>query len=180
MTSLIRPPPREGQAARRAPNRPAGRFYDADGSDDGLEWIKLYNDCPTDAQLSTMSLGWGGSSYRAGRLQLQGTVAAGECFLVGGPVTDAVNGGPLLDDAVDLQPDLQNSGADADGIEEGTLPLDAVIYGTANTNGLLDPTGDAPAPHVGDAKAGESLQRVAADAWTIGAPAPSDCPSFGG
>ncbi len=163
-------------------------LYDAEGSDDGMEWVKLYNGCPTDASLDAMSLGWGGAAYTTGRLQLSGTLAAGACMLVGGPVTDASNGAPLLDDPIDFSPDLQNSGADADGIAvfgvpasevtAQTLPLDAVIYGDANTNGLVDATGTAIDPHVGRAAAGQTLQRIDATQWTIGAPIASDCPSF--
>lgn len=164
-------------------------FYDAEGADDGNEWIKLYNNCAEDIALEGMSLGWGGSSYTSGGLDLEGKVPAGGCFIVGGADSTGDNGAPSYDLAVDLEPDLQNGGEPADGIaifdvladdvDGGTVPLDAVIYGSDNRNGLLDSSGEAPSPHVEGAAVGGTLTRSAADRWESSEqPAPDACPTF--
>ncbi len=162
-------------------------LYDVPGSDDGYEWIKLYNGTDQPIDLSGWSIGWGGNDYTWGVLQLQGTVPAGGCFLLGGPSASADNGNPVFDWAVNLEPDLQNSGSKADGIAlfnvpaaqvtPSTVPVDAVVYGGSNANNLLGPDGQPSPVHVADAPAGQSLLRESADTWTIN-PTPNSvaCP----
>jgi hypothetical protein len=157
-------------------------LYDAVGADDGKEWVKLYNSCDDEVSLDGLQLRYGGSSY-AGNADLEGTVPGRGCFLVGGEASDDSNGAPVLDQRLDFSPDLQNSGAEADAVAlfaaGADRPLDAVIYGDANTNGLQDESGEAGAPHVGDAPEGASIVRVAPDTWMISdAPTPADCPDF--
>ena len=66
-----------------------------------------------------------------------------------------------------------------DDVLTSTLPLDAVIYGEANTSGLIDPSGEARDPHVGNAAAGGSLVRTDRDTWeAVAAPLASGCPDF--
>ncbi|MCR9163748.1 MAG: phospholipase D-like domain-containing protein [Nannocystaceae bacterium] len=151
-------------------------LYDAPSSDGGKEYVKLHNTCDDAVSLDAMSLGWGGGSYTRGSVDLSGSISAGACLVVGGP--DAG-----LD--VDFSPNLQNSGVVADGValfdmpqaavDFTTVPTDAVIYGVLNDDGLMDPQGNRPEPHVGDADPGESLQRTAAG-WAIGTPSPASCP----
>lgn len=163
--------------------------YDAVGSDGGKEWIKLYNSCDEPQPLQGMSLGWGGSSYRTGGLDLGGELAAKGCMIVGGPTSDATNGSPAVDLVADFSPDLQNSGTTADGIAlfavsrgsvaPDTIPVDAVIYGEANGSGLLDVEGQVSEPHVRAATTGGSLVRLDAESWDVaGTPAPASCPTF--
>lgn len=163
-------------------------MYDISGEDDGLEWIRLYNPCAVAVDLSAYSLGWGGTDYTYGTLDLVGSLDAGACTVVGGPTANADNGNPVYGQAVNLEPDPQNSGGTADGvalfvgaaadITMITVPVDAVIYGGANNSGLLDATGAAPAPHVGDAGSGDALRRTGMAAWEIGPPNPTECPPF--
>jgi hypothetical protein len=152
-------------------------FYDATGSDDGREWIELVNVSATPVELGSFSLGWGGSSYLSGKLALTGVVAPGDVFVVGGPLSDAANASPIFDLAVDLAPDLQNSGATADGValfdvpaEEllvETIPLDAVLYGETNDSGLLGPFGVPSPVHVADAPGGSSIERGLDGVWRV-------------
>lgn len=145
-------------------------LYDPASTDGGFEWIEIYNTTGASIDLSSMSLGSGGADYTNGVVQLVGTIAAGETFVVGGPTSGSTNGNPTFDQSFDFEPDLQNSGADADGvalfnvraafIAPATVPVDAVVYGTSNTSGLLDETGSANAPDVADVTGGQSIERV--------------------
>ena len=167
-------------------------FYDPTGNDDGLEWVKIYNGTGAAVDLSTYSLGWGGTDYTYGTLQLTGSVPDGACWLVGGPMGDATTGfpgGPMFDQAADFAPDIQNSGATADGvalfdfpaamISGGSTPIDAVIYGGDNLNGLLDESGAAGAVDVGDASSASSLHLLDDTTWSTNpAPSPLTCVPF--
>jgi hypothetical protein len=163
-------------------------LYDATGSDDGLEWVELYNASDLPIDLSTMSLGAGGSDYTSTLVQLSGLVEPGETFVVGGPISTADNSNPTFDQAVDFVSDLQNSGSEGDGVAlfgvrasrvtAATVPVDAVVYGPNNACGLIVETGSTNAPEVGDAPAGPSIVRVTvAGAWQIqSSPTPGSAP----
>jgi hypothetical protein len=167
-------------------------FYDHNGDDDQLEWVKIYNGTGSTVDLAGYSLAWGGVDYTYGALDLAGSVATGECFVVGGPNGDAASGfpgGAMFDQAVNFNRDIQNSGATADAVAlfdipaamvgAGSVPLDAVIYGVANTNGLLDETGMAGVVDVGDAPSDSSVTLQADLTWAINpAPAPLSCVPF--
>lgn len=163
-------------------------YYDHIGADPGFTWVKLFNGTAADIDLSSYSIGWAGTSYANDGAQLSGTVAAGECFLLGGPSGDADSGfaGPPMFDLI-VGVDPQNGGSEADGvalfdvtldaIAADTVPVDAVIYGSAsNGNNLIDETGIAPAPHVGDAPNGDSIVLLSDGTWAIQAdPTPTLC-----
>ncbi len=163
-------------------------FYDINGSDDGYEWIQLYNGTSHTIDLSSYSLAWGGTDYGWGSVQLSGSIQSGACFIVGGPTSSAENGNPTYDLAVNLDQDLQNSGSDADAVAlfdvpassvtGSTVPIDAVIYGGSNSNGLIDETGQAGDVDVGDAPAGNALLRTGEHTWEIAPVDPSNCPAF--
>jgi hypothetical protein len=152
-------------------------FYDATGSDDGREWIELVNESDVPIELGGFSLGWGGSNYLSGTQALAGVIAPGDVFVVGGPLSEAANANPVFDLAVDLEADLQNGGATADGValfdvpvEEllaETVPLDAVLYGESNDSGLLGPLGVPAAVDVADAPGGSSVERGADGIWRV-------------
>lgn len=164
-------------------------MYDPTGSDDGLEWIELVNVSDTPIDLTYVSLGAGGNDYTTLKIQLVGSVDAGETFTIGGPNSTSANGSPSYDQV--LQFSLQNSGADADGVAlfnlragavtATTAPIDSVIYGTTNTNGLLDESGSAGTPDVADAPSGASIERtsVAGDWVMQGLPSANASPLVG-
>lgn len=132
-------------------------FFNPTGADDGSEWVEIFNDGSTAIDLSGYSLGWGGTDYTTGTLQLSGTLLPGQYFVVGGPTSDASNGNPAYDQVANFTPNLENSGwfQPADGvalfdvvatsITPTTVPIDAFIYAgplfSTNSNGLLDESG---------------------------------------
>jgi beta-lactamase superfamily II metal-dependent hydrolase len=165
-------------------------FYDRSGTDDGYEWVELYNSGTETIDLSSFSLGNGGTSYTSSKVQLSGSVDPGETFVVGGTSSDSSNGSPTYDQSVNWSPDFQNSGSSADGdgvalfnvpaaaITSSTVPIDAVVYGPNNDNNLIDETGSASSPEVGAASAGSSIERTTlGGAWQIqSTPTPNATP----
>ena len=139
-------------------------YYDHPSTDDGYEWVQLYNGSGDPIELSSYSLAYGGSDYTYGTLQLAGTIPPFSCFLVGGPMAVEGNGNPIYDQALDFSPDIQNGGTTADGVAlfnipasevtASTVPIDVVIYGDSNDNNLPDETGSSGAVDVGDCDAG--------------------------
>lgn len=172
-------------------------FYDADApSDDELQWLEIHNPCAVDFDLTTWSLGYARGEagdlegYTAGTkgFTLQpAVVAAGGCFVIGGPTQSAANGDPVYDYPDDFAPGLfapDTAGAgvalfDVAVIDPSTVPRDALVYGPNNLNLLVDETGlPVAAPHVDTSGAGGSLQRTSLDAtWEVAAvPTPNECP----
>lgn len=153
-------------------------MYDPTGADGGLEWVEICNTTDQAIDLSKLSLGWGGDDYTEGSITLEGTLPANGVWVIGGPTSSSANANPTLDDAVELLPNLQNSGTTADGValfnytashvKATSVPVNAVIYGTTNTNNLLDETGSAGSVDVGDAPSGQSIARTSlGGAWSI-------------
>jgi beta-lactamase superfamily II metal-dependent hydrolase len=166
-------------------------YYDnaEPSSDNGYEWVKLYNASDEELVLDDYALGWGGSSYAYGTLQLAGRLPAGGCWLVGGPESSAANGSPVYDQSLVLTPNLQNGGDTADGVAlfklqadeigDSSIPIDAVLYGTNNASGLLGAGGGVALPHVGTAPAGSSIRRSSSELWELNSsPSPAECPSW--
>jgi hypothetical protein len=162
-------------------------LYNPAGTDGMKEWVELFNGGATAVDLSGYSIGSGGVSW-GGSLQLSGMLPAGGCIVVGGPTSNADNGMPTFTLALDMNPDLQNSGAmeAADGVGlfnlpsgmiSGTsVPLSAVLYGGGNTNNLLDETGMPGLVDVmGGAMSAQSVQRQSGGTWIAGAPTPGTC-----
>ena len=159
-------------------------FYDHSGGDDGYEWVEIVNTSTNSVDLSGYILAWGGTDYGYGQIVLEGAMSACSTFVVGGPDADAENGMPAFSLAANLTPDIQNSGTAADGVAlfaPGAdvlvdTPIDAVIYGGANSNGLVDETGLPGDVDVADAPAGSSIHRVSLEGdWAIAdTPVPFD------
>ena len=160
-------------------------YYDAPSTDTGLEWVEIYNGTGSELDLTGYAIGSGGTTYTNSVFALSGTMPAGACWVVGGPTSSESNGAPVYDIARDFEPDIQNAGTASDGValfapldgqvNAGGVPIDAVIYDEPNSNGLIDETGAAGEPDVGDADSGSSIERHA-DGWVIQAtPTPNDC-----
>jgi cardiolipin synthase A/B len=162
-------------------------FYDVSGADTGLEWVELYNPTADTIDLSDYSLGNGGSNYLYSVVQLTGTLTPSSCWVIGGPTSSSTNYLPIFDQAIDFNPDFQNGATPADGIAlfdvkaisitTATIPIDAVIYGTANTSNLIDETGAVNPPDVAASGAGKSNERTdITGTWRIqAAPTPNNC-----
>ena len=160
-------------------------LYDVPSGDSGYEWVEIFNGTTDTIDLSGYSLANGGTSYTSAVWQLEGTLVPGQCVLIGGPLSEEANGFPVYDLELDFDPDIQNSGAKADGVAlfavpaaqvtDVTVPVDAVIYGSSNDNNLWDETGAAGDVDVGDASAGSSISRVG-EGWEVTPdPTPNDC-----
>jgi hypothetical protein len=157
-------------------------LYDATSNDTSFEWVELYNAASVPVDITGVLLqsagGSAGNGYNTS-LVLAGTLAAGQCAVVGGPS----NVGVTFFQATDLNPDLGNaSSSKADGIRLATAAgsvLDAVIYGAANTDMITDEEGAASAPDVGAALANQTIERTApglAGPWQVQlTPSPGDC-----
>ena len=179
----------EASATPQAPNATgvilSEVYYNAPSTDDGFEWVELHNADSNGIDLSGYCLGNGGTDYTYSTAQLSGTIAGGATFVVGGPNSDANNANPVYDLVLNFSPDFQNSGATADGVAlfdvpcaqvgPATVPVDAVVYGGSNANGLIDETGAANAPEVGDSGVGSSIERIdLAGNWQVqGSPTPN-------
>jgi hypothetical protein len=148
------------------------------GSDDGLEFVELFNDEPVAVWLDDYSLGWGGADYTTGSLPLIGAgwIQPGEYVVIGGPSD------PL---GFDFAPDLEDGFFVADGValfdsSGDPTPVDALIYGTVfagNWNGLIDASGTAGPVMVTIGGAGQSAARDASGTWTAsGTPSPGTGP----
>jgi hypothetical protein len=163
-------------------------LYDAAGTDSGHEWIEIRNAGATDVPLGCYSIGSGPTSYSYSVAQLPAiTIPAGGCLLIGGPDC----GGMPCGVTNDFTPDLHNGTAGsasgvalmyslASRITGATVPVDAVLYGTANTGMLLDASGAAPASaNVADVTAGHSIGRAADGSWVdLATPTPGTCTTY--
>lgn len=158
-------------------------MFNPSGADDQREWVEIYNGTGADIDLSGYSLGWGGGDYTTGTLQLSGVIGSGATFLTGGPLSDAGNGNPTFDQAVDFGPNLQNGGLFVDGvalfdtqatfITAATVPIDAVLYGIFNVAGLIDETGSPGAvDYLGFGNAGSSIELTDSGWLSQAAPTP--------
>jgi 5'-nucleotidase len=160
-------------------------FFNPDGGDNMKEWIELANTSDQPINLSGWSLGAGGADFTYSVIPLQGEIPPGGCFVVGGPTTDATNASPLLDLPFDFDPDLQNSGQEADGvglfnvpadmITESLRPTDVVLYGPNNNNMLPGPDGPPSSANLTTPRESQSAERTTEGWRSQAAPSPNDC-----
>lgn len=158
-------------------------------SDSMREWVELYNGTtvPIDTTGMQILVANSASGYNDA-LTLAGTVPAGGCATVGGPLVgaDAANYTPdgfVYLFAGDFTPDLGNAGSAAsdpgDGLSLATAAgevIDNVLYGRNNNDMIADELGAASAMDVGDAPSGQSIERTTLTTWAIQvAPTPGDC-----
>jgi hypothetical protein len=151
---------------------------DPDGTDEGGEWIELYDAGPEPVALDGWRLEWGTSNFGAGYDFPAGTtIAPGAFLLVGG---EAV---PDADLTASLS--LGNAGSSGDAVRLlhcGGGVADTVVYGPDNVDGWIDDSGDAatslaPAPLGGIAIArradGIDSDACAAD-FALATPSPGE------
>jgi hypothetical protein len=128
---------------------------DAEGADDGYEWLELYNAGTASADLADWVIQAGAANYDTQITFVSGTTLAPQAFLVvgGANFADAQVTGPLS---------LGNASSSADGVRladcAGTV-VDTVVYGLPNSDGLVDDTGAAAVSMAPKPGSGDSLAR---------------------
>lgn len=156
------------------------------GVNDQREWIEIHNTGDTFVDLSQYTVAVGGADWTAGQVALSGTIAPQGCVVVGGPTSDVDNFNPTFDVATDFSPDLGDGGAVASGVAlffgttvgAADAPIDAIVYGDANTNGLLGENGAPKVELSATPAVGQSLVRTAAASDVFGlslTPTPGTC-----
>jgi hypothetical protein len=126
------------------------------GTDDGLEWVELFNASGNDIDLSGFLVRAGTSSY-----DTQGILPSGTTIAAGGYL---VVGQTAIADVDVLAPgfELGNASGNADAVQLldcGANPVDTLVYGSANTDGWLDDLGGTASPALAPFS-GRSLARV--------------------
>ena len=133
-------------------------LYDPVGADTDREWIEIFNAGDTFVDLSNYSIGvagpTGGMGIYESTYQLSGiTIGPKEAIVVGGSISDALNGSPVLAQSFSFtSPILDNAdGTSAVGVaiffEQATaitsssVPVDAVLWGGTNDRALLGDDG---------------------------------------
>jgi len=142
-------------------------YYDHAGADTDYEWVELLNTSSSPMDLTGYQLACGGTDYSFNVTILDFEIPGCSTAVVGAPIPVPGNGNPVFSQAVVLN--IQNSGTMSDGVAlfaPGSdpafdCPLDAVIYGGANTNNLLDESCTIGAVDAPDVSAGNSIERVA-------------------
>lgn len=128
-------------------------FYDAVGSDDGKEWIELYNNGLEDVNLQGWTLQAGGTVFADVYVFSNIMIRAGAFFLI------SESSLPLANLVTELG--FENGGSATDGvriINHATHYSDTVLYDSPNTNNLPgDSLSQLPCPN---ANPGYSLARV--------------------
>jgi hypothetical protein len=154
---------------------------DPDGSDEGLEFVELYNTGSAPVRLDGWAFSAGTSDFDDLSVTLPGglTIEPGAFFLIGGE---------LMPDADHVTAfSLGNGSSSPDGVRlfdcEGNT-VDTVIYGVPEAEPPVEPSGivddnDLPADPYGDPGSGQAIFRVAdgadadvAEDWKLGRPTP--------
>lgn len=171
---------RLGDATVSAPVRVGGVvlsevLYDLSGDDEQKEWVELYNRGSVAVNLAGLrvQVNNGSTGGYVDALVLSGSIGAGGCVVVGGPLAGPTAGnytpaGFLYLVTGDFVPSLGNAGStlaepgDAIALVTSTGAfIDVVLYGNNNGDGLVDGDGVVfAAPHVGDVAPGRSIERT--------------------
>ena len=145
---------------------------DPEGDDDGLQWIKLRNRSSVELNLSEYRLQAGQANYEVISVDLTGSIPAGGCAVIGGPIQSGSNSDPLYAQVENFTPDLPHTGTQAAGFAlfdnhatplGGLLtPVDTMLVGFDNHTQLLDPDAEIATPHCGTPLPGMSALRTGA------------------
>ncbi len=170
-------------------------MYDVSNVDDEREWVEIYNGTGVPLKLSNYKIAGGADSGTGGYLFtyngfLSGTMPAGACWVVGGPISNSDNANPDFDIPLNFNDDIQNiNSATSAGnglglfyieregnITDSSVPIDAVIYGNNNNDDLLCPNGSScPGAHVEDCGASNTIERNGNN-WSVNInPSPGVC-----
>ncbi|MCC6809010.1 MAG: lamin tail domain-containing protein [Deltaproteobacteria bacterium] len=177
-------------------------------TDEGFEWVKIYNPSTVDADLSQYEIRWGGETdYSTGKVTLTGTLGAKKCVLVHEGQSSANNGNPSVTTAPAgfISPLLRNFGGTSAGLQNAAstgvdavaifkasvtdIPVDVVTYidatnpGTPMASGFMGSNGqDSPVlVFTPDSASNRSFLRTSMTAWSLtaaGATTPNVCPTF--
>jgi hypothetical protein len=146
-------------------------FVGAPNETDQRQWVEISNLTDEPIDLANYSLGAGTADYTATRVQLNFTLPARGCAVVGGPLLAPSQ--PDYEQVAPFQPNLRVDGtagvalfeAPADQISAGMLPYDTLVYGASAANASLRaPTGEM-AQVVSTAPANGSYVRMAEAQW---------------
>lgn len=142
------------------------------GDDDQLQWIKLHNRGFLPIDLTGYRLKSGQGNYDLVDVELTGSIPAGGCVVIGGPVQSSQNSSPIFSQLVNFTPDLPHTGDQAAGfavfdssaapVGGVQTPVDTMLVGINNTAQLLGPDAEVATPHCGTPAAGMSALRTAA------------------
>ncbi|NCG19063.1 MAG: hypothetical protein GWP91_08630, partial [Rhodobacterales bacterium] len=129
---------------------------DPDGTDDGLEFVELYNNGDAPAAVAGWSISAGTSDFEGIDINMPGgaLIPANGYYLIAGALVENAD--------LTLGFSLGNASSSGDGLRlfdcEGTA-IDTVVYGPDNSDGLPDDKGGT-AEAAGDPGSNESLARV--------------------
>ena len=120
-------------------------FDPIDGSDSGWQWIELYNPNGVTVPLGSYAIGIGGYDWKRPAFQLDGSLEAGGCFVVGGASAGEENGSPAYDQVRSFDPQIDDEPTTASVVgiffasfrtfgnwDLSLVPRDAVLFGYAN------------------------------------------------
>jgi hypothetical protein len=148
-------------------------YYSAPGNDGSLQWVEITNRGDTFVDLANYAIGSGSDDYTATTMQLSGILAPGGCYVTTAAFAPAIAAPPVAPSTgVGL---FFAQAADIDG---QSLPIDAVVFGSANAQGLLGPDGATVTALSAETVEGESLIRVSesSSAFQIEtSPSPGQC-----
>lgn len=201
VTSGSPPPPPPGSGT---PVVIAEILVNPDSTDEGFEWVKLYNPSANDSDLSQFEIRFGGANdYSTGKVALSGVLGSKKCLLVHEGKTGATNGNPSIAAAAAgfIAPLLVNFGGTSGGLQnpsdapdavavfkktEASVPVDVVTYidaaQSAMGSGFMGANGqEAPVMVFTDTAANKSFKRTNMTTWSVstaGAETPNVCPTF--
>lgn len=155
------------------------------GDDDRMQWVKLRNRTGMALDLTGYQLKAGQGNYDLVTVPLVGSIPAGGCVVIGGPVQSGLNSEPLFSQAVDFTPDLPYAGAQASGfavfdsaaapLGNLTTPVDTMLVGANNEAKLLGPDAEIATPYCGTPAAGMSALRTGSGACVQAQMQPRTC-----
>ena len=159
---------------------------DPAGDDDQLQWVKLHNRSTLPIDLSSYRLQAGQGNYDLVTVALTGSIPAGGCVVIGGPIQTGANNEPIFSQAVDFTPDLPYAGTQAAGFAVfdasaapvgGVMtPVDTMLVGLVNNSQLLGPDGEVASPYCGTPNPGLSALRTGPGACIQAEMQPHTCP----